>query len=39
MEHLVNDLEKTRQPFTCPHGRPTLIKFTMSDLERHFKRR
>ncbi len=39
MEHLINGLEKTRQPFTCPHGRPTFIKFTMSDLERHFKRR
>lgn len=38
MEYLVSSLEKTKQPFTCPHGRPTLIKFTMSDLNRHFKR-
>lgn len=38
MEHLVSSLEKTKQLFTCPHGRPTLIKFTMHDLERHFKR-
>ena len=38
MAHLVKKLEKTRQPFTCPHGRPTFIKFTMHDLEKHFKR-
>lgn len=39
MGHLIRNLEKTKQPFTCPHGRPTIIKFTMHDLERHFKRR
>jgi DNA mismatch repair protein MutL len=39
MEQLVNSLEGTKQPFTCPHGRPTLIKFTMHDLEKHFRRR
>jgi DNA mismatch repair protein MutL len=39
MKHLVDSLERTRQPFTCPHGRPTFIKFTMHDLEKHFKRK
>jgi DNA mismatch repair protein MutL len=38
MEHLIERLEKTRQPFTCPHGRPTLIKITLPDLARQFKR-
>jgi DNA mismatch repair protein MutL len=38
MEHLIERLEKTRQPFTCPHGRPTLIKITLHDLARQFKR-
>lgn len=38
MEHLVARLEKTRQPFTCPHGRPTFIKITLDDLARQFKR-
>ena len=38
MEHLIERLEKTKQPFTCPHGRPTLIKLTLDDLSRQFKR-
>ena len=38
MEHLIERLEKTKQPFTCPHGRPTLIKITLPDLARQFKR-
>ena len=39
MEHIVQRLEKSKQPFTCPHGRPTLIKLTLDDLERQFKRK
>jgi DNA mismatch repair protein MutL len=38
MNHLIERLEKTKQPFTCPHGRPTLIKLTLDDLARQFKR-
>lgn len=39
IEYLINSLEKTKQPFTCPHGRPTFIKLTISDLEKYFKRK
>jgi DNA mismatch repair protein MutL len=39
MEHIVQRLGKTEQPFTCPHGRPTLIKLTLDHLARQFKRK
>ena len=35
---LLNELDKCEMPFTCPHGRPTLIKFTKYELEKIFKR-
>ncbi|MGI6211021.1 MAG: DNA mismatch repair endonuclease MutL [Anaerovoracaceae bacterium] len=35
---LIRDLAKCRNPFSCPHGRPTFIRFTKYDLERFFKR-
>lgn len=38
MEHLIDDLRKCNNPFNCPHGRPTLIKYTNYDLEKLFKR-
>ena len=38
MENLINDLRKCKNPFHCPHGRPTIICYTKEDLERHFKR-
>lgn len=38
MEYLIDDLRKCNNPFNCPHGRPTLIKFTNYDLEKLFKR-
>jgi len=39
MEHLVKSLFQTKQPFTCPHGRPTCITLTNEDLEKQFGRR
>jgi DNA mismatch repair protein MutL len=39
MERLISGLAASHQPFTCPHGRPTFIKFTIDELEKHFKRR
>ncbi|MCG7406721.1 DNA mismatch repair endonuclease MutL [Paenibacillus sp. ACRRX] len=35
---LIARLGACRQPFTCPHGRPIIIKFTNHDLEKMFKR-
>ena len=36
--YLLNTLRKCNNPFTCPHGRPTVIKYTKYDLEKLFKR-
>ena len=38
MEYLLNKLVQTDNPYTCPHGRPTIIKYTKYDLEKMFKR-
>ncbi len=38
MEILLNDLSNTPHPHTCPHGRPTIIKFSRADLAKMFKR-
>jgi DNA mismatch repair protein MutL len=38
MRQLVQELEQTELPLTCPHGRPTLIRFSSSQLEREFGR-
>jgi DNA mismatch repair protein MutL len=38
MEDLINKLERTKQPYTCPHGRPTMINISLAELERKFKR-
>jgi DNA mismatch repair protein MutL len=39
MRSLVQRLETTGRPRTCPHGRPTLILLSTSTLERQFGRR
>ena len=39
MTQLVRDLEKAESPLNCPHGRPTMVHFTTSHLEREFGRR
>ena len=38
MQILLNDLSRTAHPHTCPHGRPTIIKFSAADLAKMFKR-
>ena len=39
VDSLMNDLLKLPNPFTCPHGRPTAIKMTKTDIEKKFARR
>lgn len=36
---LLRQLAGCRDPFHCPHGRPTLLRLGWSELERHFGRR
>ena len=38
METLVNRLRKCKNPYTCPHGRPTIIFYSNYELEKLFKR-
>ncbi len=38
MEYLLETLRKCDNPFTCPHGRPTIITYTKYELEKLFKR-
>jgi DNA mismatch repair protein MutL len=38
MQGLLDDLMRTERPYTCPHGRPTLIRLTEKDLAKLFKR-
>ena len=39
MRELVAQLERTLRPATCPHGRPTMIHLSHTQLEREFGRR
>ncbi len=39
MERLVRKLEQCESPRTCPHGRPTVIHFSVEELEKGFGRR
>jgi len=38
IKQLLADKENAESPSRCPHGRPTTIKFSISDLEKQFKR-
>ncbi len=38
MEALVNDLRKCKNPYNCPHGRPTTIFYSYYEIEKLFKR-
>ena len=35
---LIDELRQCRNPFSCPHGRPTFVRFSIYDIEKMFKR-
>ena len=39
VESLMDELLKLTNPFTCPHGRPTVIKMSKYEIERKFERK
>ncbi|MFO7915888.1 MAG: DNA mismatch repair endonuclease MutL [Candidatus Krumholzibacteriales bacterium] len=39
MESLVDQLFATEYPFTCPHGRPTMLRISRPELDRRFGRK
>ena len=38
IDSLIERLNKCNNPFTCPHGRPTIIKLSTDELEKMFER-
>ncbi len=38
MEWLLGELAKTEFPVSCPHGRPVVLRYSMKDIQRAFKR-
>ena len=38
VEELLKELMTLENPYHCPHGRPTMISMTKSELEKKFKR-
>lgn len=38
MLDLINNLFACRVPYFCPHGRPLIVKMTLTDFEKKFKR-
>lgn len=35
---LIEDLSRTKNPYSCPHGRPTVIRMRKYEIEKMFKR-
>jgi DNA mismatch repair protein MutL len=39
MQGLLEQLARCKNPFNCPHGRPSIMKYSLTDLEKQFKRK
>ena len=37
-KRLLAELAKTQHPMSCPHGRPVVLRYTMTEIQRAFKR-
>jgi DNA mismatch repair protein MutL len=38
MEWLLSELAKTQHPMSCPHGRPVVLRYSVKDIQKAFKR-
>ena len=38
MEWLLKELAKTECPMSCPHGRPVVLRYSLRDIQKAFKR-
>jgi DNA mismatch repair protein MutL len=38
MDWLLAELAKTDHPYSCPHGRPVVLRYSMKDIQKAFKR-
>jgi DNA mismatch repair protein MutL len=38
MEWLLRELARTRYPMSCPHGRPVVLRYSVRDIQKAFKR-
>jgi DNA mismatch repair protein MutL len=38
MEWLIGELAKTEHPMACPHGRPVVLRYSLREIEKAFKR-
>ena len=38
MEWLLGELAKTKYPMSCPHGRPVVLRYSVKDIQKAFKR-
>lgn len=38
IDYLLEDLARCKNPYTCPHGRPIMIKYSKYEIEKWFKR-
>ncbi|HTD21369.1 MAG TPA: DNA mismatch repair endonuclease MutL [Terriglobales bacterium] len=38
MEWLISELSKTQCPMSCPHGRPVVLRYSVRDIQKAFKR-